>query len=144
MAAYLTAWLVENKVILFRVNGKYDQAVMRDGMIELDAKLAQAETPIYLINDMSELTNFAKNFTEMIGEMSQRNHFNKIVWTVTVTPSPLIRFFGNVATNMFGVKSRSVITFAEAIDVLLRIDPALEQAGLNKVDLSSSTSADDS
>ncbi len=134
MATYQVKWLVENKVILFQLEGAYDFAVMRQAMIALDAELEHAVPPVYLIVDAGRLADFARNFREMLDEMQQRQNYDRFVWSLVITDNPIVRFFGSVASNFFKVKFRVVASLEEATEVLARIDPSL--SALREFDLS--------
>jgi hypothetical protein len=61
----------------------------------------------------------------MLKEIEVFRHEPNMGWTIMVTNSSVLHFFGVLASNMLKMPLRAVTSYQEANEVLKRVDPTL-------------------
>lgn len=134
MGNYKLGWLLENRVILLQLEGAYSEVLFNEQVQALKALVAPGTAPMYLIVDTTGATTIPKNFREPLNILTANRLEGQITWAIFVTSNPLFRFLGSIAGNLTSIHFRPAASLEEAIEVLLRINPGLEEA-LRSVDL---------
>ncbi len=125
MAFAQIRWVVDKRVLLLKLLGKYDVEALKQGVLELETFLQQGKQPLYLIVDQTEISDYPKNFREPINIISPLHEKYPTAWTIIITSNAMFRFFGAVIANTFKMQFRPVKSMSEACDVIEGVDPAL-------------------
>ena len=132
MADYRISWLLADHVILLQLIGEYSEALLDQQVQRVSEYAQQGTAPVYVIVDTMGATSLPKNLKEPLSVLTSYQ-LNKVAWVIFITANTLFRFLGSLAGKFIGVNFRPVASLEEAVEVLLRINPALD--GLRQIDL---------
>jgi hypothetical protein len=118
-------WYVENRVSAVRDWGELTLEEMRESnKIFLD-HIRNGKPPVHLIVDTRAITKMPGSFIPMLKEIEVFRHEPNMGWTIMVTNSSVLHFFGVLSSNMLKMPLRAVSSYQEANEVLKRVDPTL-------------------
>ncbi len=118
-------WYIPDRVILNVVSGVYTLDQICEGSQQILSMMRTGSSPVHLIVDSSELTNFPSIFRPLLVEIEKFRHEPTMGWSFMLTHSPVLNFFGALASNITKQPFRSVKSYAEVNNILCRIDQSL-------------------
>ncbi len=128
MLQYDIYWLVQKRVLVYRLDGDYDLEIMRLGAQDVHQHVLTGQPPVHLIIDTTNLTSPSADFRGPMNDLQEYRGQQEMGWTVLVASSALVRFFGNVAARLLQTNFRIAYSFDEAVSLLWKLDPLVEQA----------------
>lgn len=121
-------WYLEGRVSTARDWGEITIEEMRESNKLSLEHIRNGTPPVHLLLDTRAIDKLPRSFVPMLKEIEAFRQEPNMGWTVMVTNSSLLHFFGVLSSNLIMMPFRAVATYAEANDVLEKIDPTL--AGL--------------
>lgn len=128
---YQIRWLVEKRVLMTTLSGNLSTAELHAFIAEITL-MVQSGTP--LVHHISDSLNLGKVEMSFAGfrHLSKVINLSKeILWQVDINHNPVNKMLASVASQFFGVHSRTVKSLDEAVDFLRRVDPTLTEAQWN-------------
>ncbi len=121
-------WYVEGRVSLGRDWGDHTLEEMQaSNRISLE-HIRSGKPPVHLMFDTLEVTSLPKSYLPMLREIESFRHEPNMGWTIMITHSSVLHFFGVLSSNLIKQPFTAVKSYEEANAVLRRVDPTL--AGL--------------
>jgi|1185.fasta_scaffold96253_1 hypothetical protein len=118
-------WYVEGRVSATRDWGDLSLEEMRaSNMIALE-HIRTGTPPVHLLIDTSAVGKLPGSFVPMLKEIEHFRHEKNMGWTVMVTNSSLLHFFGVLSSNLIKMPFSAVTTYEEANTLLKKVDPTL-------------------
>lgn len=123
-----TKWYVEGRVTSARDWGEVTVDDMRASNAITLENIRNGTPPVHLLLDTRSIRSLPRSFVPMLKEIEVFRHEPNMGWTVMVTNSSLLHFFGVLSSNLIKMPFRAVSSYEEANALLERVDPSL--AGL--------------
>ncbi|CAG1011855.1 hypothetical protein ANRL4_04511 [Anaerolineae bacterium] len=127
--AYRMVWIVPNRVLLTTFEGDVTQIELQQFVADIRDRVRSGEAPVYHISNslnmgkvhlsLKALGDLIKNVS-IFAELGAQIDINK--------PRSLNAFLASVGSQLIRVKSYMVQSLDEAVQVVKRVDPALENA----------------
>ena len=121
-------WYLEGRVSTARDWGEITVEEMRESNKVSLEHIRTGTPPVHLLIDTSAIDQLPRSFLPMLKEIEAFRHEPNMGWTIMITNSSLLHFFGVLSSNLIKMPFRAVSSYAEANAVLERVDPSL--AGL--------------
>ncbi|MBE2194577.1 MAG: hypothetical protein IAE83_10420 [Anaerolinea sp.] len=127
--AYRMVWIVPNRVLLTTFEGDVTQIELQQLVADIRDRVRSGEAPVYHISNslnmgkvhlsLKALGDLIKNVS-IFAELGAQIDINK--------PRSLNAFLASVGSQLIRVKSYMVQSLDESVQVVKRVDPALENA----------------
>jgi hypothetical protein len=118
-------WYVEGRVSLARDWGAHTLEEMQaSNRISLE-HIRGGQRPVHLLFDTLGVTSLPKSYLPMLREIELFRHEPNMGWTVMITHSSVLHFFGVLSSNLIKQPFAAVKNYEEAHAVLQRVDPTL-------------------
>ena len=118
-------WYVEGRIVAVHQWGELTLDDMRETTVTVLERIQDATPPTHLLIDMRDVTKMPSSLVQMLKEIEVLRQEPTIGWSLLITNSSLMHFFGVLASNLVKASHRSVHDYEEANEVLKRIDPTL-------------------
>lgn len=125
--AYRMVWIVPNRVLLTTFEGDVTQIELQQFVADIRDRVRSGEAPVYHISNslnmgkvhlsLKALGDLIKNVS-IFAELGAQIDINK--------PRSLNAFLASVGSQLIRVKSYMVQSLDEAVQVVKRVDPALD------------------
>ncbi len=119
------SWLIDNRVVLIRDYGVYTAEELVAGLDTLKKYLNDGTPPIYIVQDSTELIKYPTTIQSLRALMQPHPHVEHIIF-INHPQKPGTRFIANLLTSMSGKAFSNVSSLEEALELLRKIDPALD------------------
>lgn len=119
-------WYVEGRVSLGRDWGHHTLEEMQESNRISLAHIRSGKPPVHLMFDTLEVTRLPKSYIPMLREIESFRHEPNMGWTIMITHSSVLHFFGVLSSNLIKMPFAAVKSYEEANAVLRRVDPTLE------------------
>ncbi len=123
---YEVKWYVENRVAITLNWGELTATEMEATNHELRVLLDNSTEPLHLIVDTRPVSRIPQGFDRMIRAMRVVQAKPTFQVAIMVTPSPLLRFFGILVSNLTQARYSTASDFVGANETLLRADSTLQ------------------
>lgn len=118
-------WYVAGRVSLGRDWGDHTLEEMQaSNRISLE-HIRSGTPPVHLLFDTLAVTSLPKSYLPMLREIESFRHEPNMGWTVMITNSSVLHFFGVLSSNLIKQPFIAVKSYEEAHAVLRRVDPTL-------------------
>ncbi len=121
-----TKWYVPERIVTAYNWGVLTLEEMRATNVELLAMIRTGKAPVHLLIDTRDVTKMPSSFIPMLKEIEPFRNEANTGWSVMVTNSSLMHFFGLLSSNLVKSPYGAVKTYEEANALLERIDPSLQ------------------
>lgn len=121
-----TKWYVEGRVTSARDWGQLTVEEMRETNRVFLEHIRSGTPPVHLLIDTRAISKLPSSFIPMLKEIEAFRHEANMGWTVMVTNSSLIHFFGTLSSNLLKMPFKAVSSYSEVNALLSRVDPTLE------------------
>jgi hypothetical protein len=121
-----TKWYVEGRVTSARDWGHLTVEEMRETNRVFLQHIRSGTPPVHLLIDTRAISKLPGSFIPMLKEIEAFRHEPNMGWTVMVTNSSLIHFFGTLSSNLLKMPFKAVSSYSEVNALLNRVDPSLE------------------
>jgi hypothetical protein len=121
---YQITWLLENRIIYVLNTGIGTAEDVVNSTREVQTLLAQSRPFVHMIVDGQQETNDIK-LGDLLTIIRTSPASPNLGWFVYVSESKMNRFFGSMASQITGAKSKAFATLSEAIEFLQHIDQSL-------------------
>ena len=121
-------WYLEGRVSAVRDWGAFTIEEMQESNVISLEHIRSGTPPVHLLIDTRAVDKLPRSFRPMLNEIESFRHEPNMGWTIMITDSSLLHFFGVLSSNLIKMPFRAVSSYAEANAVLERVDPSL--AGL--------------
>ena len=118
-------WYVENRVSITRDWGDLTLEDMRESNAVALENIRQGTPPVHLLLDTRAVGKLPGSFVPMLKEIESFRHEKNMGWTIMVTHSSLLHFFGVLSANLIKMPFSAVSSFEEANTLLKKVDPTL-------------------
>ncbi len=122
---YEVKWYVEGRVSITRDWGDFSLDELRESNVIALANIRAGKAPVHLLLDTRAINKLPGSFVPMLKEIENFRHEPNMGWTVMVTDSSLLHFFGVLSSNLIKMPFSAVSTYAEANALLKKVDPTL-------------------
>lgn len=127
--AYRMVWIVPNRVLLTTFEGDITQMELQQFVADIRDRVRNGEAPVYHISnslDMGKVHLSLKALGDLIKNVSV---FAELGAQIDINkPRSLNAFLASLGSQLIRIKSYTVQSLDEAVQVVRRIDPALEDA----------------
>ncbi len=128
MAESLAKWIMDKRVLLNVLSGNYEPNSLRQCAAALKDDLERGSAPVHLILDMTRLSHLPADLREPLHQMSPLANAAMLMgWTFGLTQQPTTRLFSLQVARLMGSTLVPVDTLTEALDILKRVDPQVQQ-----------------
>ncbi|GEM_PF-2237946 len=128
--SYKIEWIIPNRILYLY---SYGHSTVTDGeqMMQDAFNLVESSNKSlnYLVHNIIDARHVTQNdmgvndirriFSEQKGRATHPG------WTVIITPSPIMRFFGSIALQFMGMRGRQVASVEESMKILIGSDDNL-------------------
>ena len=118
-------WYVERRVATVYNWGELTVAEVRATNQELLALVRVGTAPVHLVVDTLAVTKLPGSFVPMLREIEVFRHEPKMGWSIMVTNSSVLHFFGMLSSNLTKSSYRAFRNYQEVNDLLKQVDPTL-------------------
>ncbi|MBI1259016.1 MAG: hypothetical protein GC204_16220 [Chloroflexi bacterium] len=119
-------WYVEGRVSSARDWGDLTLEEMRESNVISLEHIRAGTPPVHLLIDTRAVGKLPGSFVPMLKEIESFRHEKNMGWTIMVTNSSLLHFFGVLSSNLIKMPFSAVSTYEEANLLLKKVDPSLE------------------
>lgn len=121
-----TKWYVPERIVTAYNWGVLTLDEMRATNVEMLAMIRSGTAPVHLLVDTRDVTKMPSSFIPMLKEIEPFRNETKTGWSVMVTNSSLMHFFGLLSSNLVKSPYGAVHNYEEANALLERVDPSLK------------------
>jgi hypothetical protein len=121
-------WVVEGRVSCTHNWGDLTIDEMRQSNVLSLEHIRTGTPPVHLLIDTRAIGKLPGSFIPMLKEIESFRHEKNMGWTIMVTNSSLLHFFGVLSANLIKQPFSAVSTYEAANTLLKKVDPSL--AGL--------------
>ena len=118
-------WYVEGRVSTARDWGEFTLEEMKASNVLSLEHIRGGKAPVHLLIDTRAINTLPTSFIPMLKEIEVFRQEPNMGWTVMVTNSSLLQFFGVLSSNQLKMPFRAVGNYEEANALLKRVDPTL-------------------
>jgi len=122
---YEVKWYVEGRVSTARDWGDLTIEEMQASNALLLEHIRSGTPPVHLLLDTRAISKLPGSFVPMLKEIESFRHEKNMGWTIMVTNSSLLHFFGVLSSNLIKMPFSAVSTYEEANATLKKVDPTL-------------------
>ena len=116
---------VEGRVSMARDWGEFTLDELKASNVISLEHIRGGTPPVHLLLDTRAINKLPRSFLPMLKEIEAFRHEPNMGWTIMVTNSSLLHFFGVLSSNLIKQPFSAVGTFEEANTLLKRVDPTL-------------------
>ena len=127
---YNLSWIVDNRVILLRNEGKLNGRDLQQLSRDLETMMADAVAPLHIIEDDRELNKISNIDISTIRDTVKAIDFSKLSYTLAIVPEELEEvtdLLGNFWELITDVDYERVKSVPEAIEFLAQHDATLPE-----------------
>ena len=127
---YNLSWIVDNRVILLRNEGKLNGRDLQQLSRDLETMMADAVAPLHIIEDDRELNKISNIDISTIRDTVKAIDFSKLGYTLAIVPEELEEvtdLLGNFWELITDVDYERVKSVPEAIEFLAQHDATLPE-----------------
>jgi hypothetical protein len=127
--SYALSWYIPNRIVLFTLSDEMTDADVEHSTQELCTQyLDVGDAPVHILYDAHKLRGYPRNLSGLRRNSERYISHPKVGWLLLYGPNnPILLFFATTISQILRVKFRSVPSQAEALKVLVRMDPSLEE-----------------
>jgi hypothetical protein len=118
-------WYVEGRVATVYNWGELTVDEVRATNQELLALVRSGTAPVHLVVDTLDVTRLPSSFVPMLKEIEIFRHEPNMGWSIMVTNSSVLHFFGMLSSNLNRTSYRALRNYREVNDLLKKVDPTL-------------------
>ena len=118
-------WYVEGRVATVYNWGELTVEEVRATNQELLALVRSGTPPVHLVVDTLAVTKLPNSFVPMLKEIEVFRHEPNMGWSIMVTKSSVLHFFGMLSANLTKTSYRAFRNYQEVNDLLKQVDPTL-------------------
>ena len=118
-------WYVEGRVSTVRDWGDLTLEEMRESNRVFLEHIRTGTKPVHLLVDTRAINKLPGSFIPMLKEIEAFRHEPNMGWTVMITNSPVLKFFGVLSSNMLKMPFHAVSSYEEANTLLKQVDPTV-------------------
>jgi len=118
-------WYIEGRVSSTRDWGEFTIEEMRESNVISLEHIRNGTPPVHLLIDTRAIGKLPGSFVPMLKEIEAFRHEPNMGWTIMVTNSSLLHFFGVLSSNLIKQPFSAVSSYEEANALLKKVDPTL-------------------
>lgn len=118
-------WYVEGRVATVFNWGELTLDDIKATNAQLLEMVRVGTAPVHLLVDTRVVEKLPRSFVPMLREIEVFRHEPNMGWSIMVTESQLLHFFGMLSANLVKSTYRAVRTYQEVNELLRQVDPAL-------------------
>ena len=122
---FAVKWYVEGRVATVYNWGELTVDEIRETNVQLLALVRSGTPPVHLVVDTREVVKLPNSFVPMLREIEVFRHEPGMGWSIMVTHSSVLHFFGMLSSNLTRSSYRAVRDYQEVNEVLRQVDPTL-------------------
>lgn len=130
--AYQVSWLVEKQVVLAKLYGEITIPSVVDMDVELldHMRSGQEGRLIHLIFDVTGVDKFPVNIAQL-NQVANSRHEPNMGWLMVINDNRMIKFIGNMITQLTQTRFRNFESVEMAIEFLKTQDSRIEWSLMN-------------
>lgn len=117
-------WIVQNRILLYKPQGKYSLETIEAAADAARTFLETSHKP-YVIVDTTHVTTLPHLVREPVQVFRPVLETYDVQWTFVITSNALMRFLGMVVANTANVQFRPVSALPDALATIERLEPEL-------------------
>lgn len=123
--AYEITWLVEKRLLLTTISGKFTQIDLQLWVYELDKQIKSTDLTVHHISDsrhMEKLDISIGGLRTFLRAFQRPSHFG---WHIEVRPQPISHLVLSIVNQVLNMQIHMCDSLEEALKFLAEKDPAL-------------------
>lgn len=124
-------WLIEDRVVFH----KHSTTLIKDDILLMFSKtidmMSSVDEPVHIVADLSEVKSLTPDFGNIseLKKISQSflEHPNLGESIFYGSSNKIVNFFGNILFQLAKREWKSVDSYEDAVNTLIRLDPALKE-----------------
>ncbi len=118
-------WYVEDRVATVYNWGELTLDHIRETNVQLLEMVRSGQAPVHIVVDTRDVKKLPRSYVPMLREIEVFRHEPNMGWSIMVTESSVLHFFGMLSANLVHSTYRAVRNYQEVNDALRRADPTL-------------------
>lgn len=122
---YAVKWYVPGRVTLAHYWGDHTFEEMQESNTLSIENIRAGKAPVHLLLHSLDVHSLPRSYLPMLKEIERFRHEPNMGWTINITHSGLLHFFGVMSSNVLKSPFAAVNTVEEAHALLRKVDPSV-------------------